>query len=56
MLLAAGVPRGAAEIARGSKRGGKRVELRIGQVLTTLARYGRVTALPDGRFAARRAA
>jgi hypothetical protein len=46
----------AAEIARGFKRGGKRIEPRIGQVLTTLARYGRVAALPDGRFAARPAA
>jgi hypothetical protein len=56
MLVAAGHPMSAAELARSFKRGGKRIEQRVAQVLTTLARYGRVTALPDGRFAARRAA
>jgi hypothetical protein len=56
MLLAAGRALDAAALARGFKRGGRRIEPRITQVLTTLARYGRVTAFEDGRFAARRAA
>jgi hypothetical protein len=56
MLLAAGRPMGAAEVARGFKRGGKRVEARIDQVLTTLARYGRVTLVEGARYAARKAA
>jgi hypothetical protein len=55
-LMAAGRPMDAAELSRGFARGGKRIEQRIVQVLTTLARYGRVTALPDGRYAARKAA
>jgi hypothetical protein len=46
----------AAELARGFKKGGKRIEQRVTQVLATLARYGRVTALPNGAFSARRAA
>jgi hypothetical protein len=41
---------------RGFKRGGKRIEERIAQVLTTLSRYGRITDLGGGRYAARRAA
>ncbi|HWA21807.1 MAG TPA: hypothetical protein VG735_05365 [Caulobacterales bacterium] len=40
----------------GGKVGGKRIEGRIAQVLTTLARYGRVSALDGGRFASRKAA
>ncbi|MFZ5719075.1 MAG: hypothetical protein ACOY5Y_06350 [Pseudomonadota bacterium] len=56
VLAAAARPMDAAELARGFKRGGKRIEQRVVQVLNTLVRYGRVTALPDGRFAARRAA
>ena len=50
-LRAAGRPMTAAEIARGFRRGGKRVEGRVTQVLGTLVRYGRVTAAGD-RFAA----
>jgi hypothetical protein len=56
----------AAELARGFKGKAKGTEQRIVQVLTTLARYGRVTALDgagrrwtalDGeRYAAQRAA
>ena len=46
----------AAEIARAFKRGGKRIEKRVEQVLTTLARYGRVNATEDQRYVARRAA
>ncbi|WP_310538828.1 hypothetical protein [Phenylobacterium sp.] len=43
----------AAELSRAFKKGGKRIEQRVHQALT---RYGRLTALPDGRYAARRAA
>ncbi|MCC5780824.1 class I SAM-dependent DNA methyltransferase [Nitratireductor sp. B36] len=49
-------PMAAAEIARQFKRGGKRIEGRVEQHLRTLAAYGHVTALPDGTYAARRAA
>lgn len=56
VLLTADRALDAAEIARGFKRGGKRIEQRVTQVLTTLTRYGRVTARPDGRFSARKAA
>ncbi len=50
-LRAAGRPMTAAEIARGFKRGDKRVERRVAQVLGTLVRYGRVSAAGD-RYAA----
>jgi SAM-dependent methyltransferase len=56
MLAASARPLTATDLARGFKGGGKRIEQRVVQVLTTLVRYGRVTALPDGKFAARRAA
>lgn len=56
MLLASSRPMDAAELSRRFKRGGKRIEQRIDQVLTTLARYGRVTVLADGRYASRAAA
>ncbi|WP_206453435.1 class I SAM-dependent DNA methyltransferase [Aurantimonas marina] len=56
LLIAAGRPMSAAEIARGFKRGGKRIEPRVEQALTVLARYGHVSALEGGRYAARRAA
>jgi hypothetical protein len=56
LLLSAGRPLTPTELARGFKRGGKRVEARVARALTTLARYGRVTPLDDGRFTARRAA
>ena len=46
----------ASEIARAFKAGGKRIEPRVIQALYTLVRYGWITPLPDGRFAARRAA
>ncbi|MDF2972893.1 MAG: restriction endonuclease subunit [Microvirga sp.] len=55
-LLAAGRPMDAAGLARGFKRGGKRIEPRIEQALTSLVRYGRITLTPDGRYLARRAA
>ena len=56
LLIAAGRPMDAAELARGFKRGGKRIEQRITQALTTLARYGNIIALEGGRYASRRAA
>jgi len=55
-LAAAGRAMDAAELARAFKGRSKAIEQRIVQVLATLAIYGRVTALPDGRFAARAAA
>ncbi|MEO8927589.1 MAG: hypothetical protein ABI306_10555 [Caulobacteraceae bacterium] len=55
-LAAAARPMTAAELARGFKKGGKRVEARIAQTLITLTRYGRVVDLGAGRYAARRAA
>lgn len=56
LLIAAGRPMDAAELARGFKRGGKRIEQRITQALMTLARYGNIIALDGGRYASRRAA
>jgi hypothetical protein len=46
----------AAAVARGFRSGGKKIEKRVADALDSLARYGRITALPDGRFVARRAA
>ena len=45
-----------AELARGFKRGGKRIEARVAQALITLTRYGRVSTSANGAFTARRAA
>jgi hypothetical protein len=56
VLLSSGLPMNATQLARTFKRGGKRIEPRIAQVLTTLVRYGRVVATGDGKFFARRAA
>ncbi len=56
LLAASGAAMDAATLSRAFKGGGKRIEPRIAQVLVTLARYGRATALPDGKYAARRAA
>ena len=55
-LLSAGRPMDATALARGFKRGGKRIEPRIEQALMTLVRYGRITATADGRYLARKAA
>jgi hypothetical protein len=55
-LSASGKPMDAAALSRAFKRGGKRIEQRIVQVLETLTRYGRITALPGGTYEARRAA
>jgi hypothetical protein len=55
-LLSAARPMDAAALARGFKRGGKRIEPRIEQALMTLVRYGRITMTADGRYLARKAA
>lgn len=56
MLAASRRSMDATSIARSFRNGGRRIEPRVAQVLLTLARYGHISALPDGRFAARRAA
>jgi hypothetical protein len=56
MLTTANRPMGAAEIARSFRRGGRRIERRVVQVLTTLVRYGRIVDLGEGRFVSRKAA
>ncbi|WP_420408196.1 class I SAM-dependent DNA methyltransferase [Hoeflea sp.] len=56
ILAASPEPLDAATLSRAFKGGGKRIEPRVTQVLVTLARYGRATALPGGKYAARRAA
>ena len=56
MLLSAGRPMDAAELARSFRRGGKRIEQRVTQVLTTLSRYGRVMAVEGDKFDARKVA
>ncbi|WP_262029457.1 class I SAM-dependent DNA methyltransferase [Microvirga sp. Mcv34] len=55
-LLSAGRPMDAAALARGFKRGGKRIEPRVEQALVTLVRYGRIATTPDGRYLARKVA
>ncbi|CCV05179.1 hypothetical protein MESS2_1510001 [Mesorhizobium metallidurans STM 2683] len=56
LLSASTVPLDAAAISRAFKGGGKKIEQRVAQVLLTLARYGRVTPLPDGKFVSRKVA
>ncbi|MGO4705522.1 class I SAM-dependent DNA methyltransferase [Microvirga sp. 2MCAF38] len=56
LLMVANRPMNVAEIARGFKRGGKRIEQGVAEVLITLVRYGRVSPAHDGRYAARKAA
>lgn len=56
LLLAAGKPMTPAEIARGFKRGGKRIEQKVGKALTNLVRYGRISMVDESRFVARKAA
>jgi hypothetical protein len=43
-------------IARSFNKGGKRIEQAVQKALPGLVRYGHVTALPDGRYAGRKAA
>ena len=56
VLQAANRPMDAAVVSRAFKGGGKRIEQRVVQALSTLVRYGWITALPGGAYAARRAA
>ncbi len=56
LLAKAAAPMTAAAIARGFKRGGKRVEQKVVKALTTLVRYGHVTALDEEHYLVRRAA
>lgn len=56
VLQAFGRPMDAAAVARAFKGGGKRIEQRVVQALSTLVRYGEITVLQDGTYAARRAA
>lgn len=56
VLEAANRPMDAAAVARAFKGGGKKIEQRVVQALSTLVRYGWITALPGGTYAARRAA
>ncbi|MBM6596613.1 hypothetical protein [Microvirga pudoricolor] len=55
-LSGANRPMDAAAIARGFKRGGKRIEARVAQALNTLVRYGRISKTPDDLYLARKAA
>jgi hypothetical protein len=43
-------------VSRAFKGGGRKIEQRVVQALNTLVRYAEITALPDGTFAAKRAA
>ncbi len=56
VLHASGRPMDAAAVSRAFKGGGKKIEQRVVQALGTLVRYAEITALPNGTFAARRAA
>ena len=56
VLQSAARPMEAPAIARAFKGGGKRIEQRVVQALSTLVRYGEITPLPNGSYAARRAA
>jgi hypothetical protein len=56
VLIATGQALNAAELARSFKGGGKKIEQRVTQALTTLVRYGRATDLGNGRYLARKAA
>ncbi|TCU16383.1 class I SAM-dependent DNA methyltransferase [Rhizobium sullae] len=56
VLQASGRAMSAEELSRSFKRGGKRIEQRIVQVLATLTKYGRITSHDGLRFVSRRAA
>ena len=56
VLQSAARPMDAPAIARAFKGGGKRIEQRVVQAVSTLVRYGEVAPLPNGSYAARRAA
>ncbi|WP_029415259.1 hypothetical protein [Brevundimonas bacteroides] len=56
VLQSASAPMDAAAVSRAFKGGGKKIEQRVVQALNALVRYAEITSLPDGRFAAKRAA
>jgi len=56
VLQSAGRPMDAAAVSRAFKSGGKKIEQRVVQALNTLVRYAEITPLPNGTFAAKRAA
>ena len=56
VLQASVRPMDAAAVARSFKSGGKRIEQRVVQALGVLVRYADITILPNGAYAARRAA
>lgn len=56
VLQSAARPMDAAAMSRAFRNGGKKIEQRVVQALNTLVRYAEITALPDGTFAAKRAA
>ena len=56
VLRRADRPLSAADISRGFKRGGRRIEVRVAQILATLSLYGHILEAGDGCFLARRAA
>ena len=56
VLQASARPMDAPAVARAFKGGGRRIEQRVVQALSTLVRYGEITALPNGAYGARRAA
>jgi hypothetical protein len=56
LLSANGGAHDAQAIARLFRGGGARIEPRVQQILVTLARYGHISPLADGRFVARLAA
>lgn len=56
VLRRADRPLSAADISRGFKRGGRRIEARVAQILATLSLYGHILEAGEGRFLARRAA
>ena len=56
VLQAAAQPMDPAAVARAFKGKPKAIEQRVVQALNTLVRYAEITALPEGRFAARQAA
>ncbi|QYF87207.1 DNA methyltransferase [Brevundimonas sp. PAMC22021] len=55
VLEGAGRPLDTPSVSRSFRSGGKRIEPRVAQAIGTLVRYGWITALPNGTYAARAA-
>ena len=53
VLQASGRSMDAAAVARSFKGGGKKIEQRVSQALSTLVRYAEITQLPGGDYVAR---